>query len=1183
MRLLELHLKAFGPFTDHVVPLGNDNQRLVIVHGMNEAGKSSALRAITALRFGVPDRTIDAFIHNYGNLRVGGVFVAEDGTQHSMMRRKGRGATLKSIDFNSGGAESPDTVSSAVFALLTAGLKAEEYETMFGLDHARLRAGGAALERGDGELGAALFEASTGVVDVGAILTELNGTAREYYNPAAQAKNAKFSVALAEYRQQADRYRDLAVRPSKWEQVQRVWQEAKFALDSLTETQRNLLTRQLAVKELIAVSPTLRELARCGQGLSDLAAARILDVNAATERSTAAAGRTDAMADATSFEESAREAQQRVDMIVVDDAVLNVEEAITTLRASVKVIDGYIEQEAVAQADIDERATTLAAAVRVIDTSKSPEALELLAPSASMRARLTECIDELVQAQQALRMHEDATVAGMQPTETLQDVPDPVAVSALRQAVESCARDAQKLERARTLKQEILQATREANTALASLGLGDEAAARNVVPLLGAAIDQVTTRLAKIAAAQSEKQTRVDDMKAELLQQNETIAGLTEHGDVPTMDQVHRARAHRQQGWELVRAVYIDKVQAETSEYAQGQPIELAFEEAVSNADAAVDGIVGDHDRASKLSAARRKVAELNLDLDTRDQEIHALGEVSKTEARDWNAMLERAAIPRMAPSVLRDWQVRHSECLAKLNTVQSKVSELQEVEALREELRLLTREAINRVGLQQVSERELLETLLSTAQDSLREVAERIKARDTAIGQERQRQLQRQQQEAKLTELSSDVGSARARLDELAPAALLARGDSTTVYRTRLAEFDALGAAAKSLSEAKRRLATATNGLQIYSSQAHAIADAIGEPRPIHLNLASEQWFARLGKAKRDFASKKSATTDQLNASKQAADCLAKVKRHEATLDRLCLEAGVNSPEQLPSVEEQSIRKRALLAANDTAMALLANASRRSRDELEALLAGRDADTLRTEDAKIELELADVDQRLPAARTAEDEARHALEMIDASDAAAEAADAMGRAAASMRATLSLQMRYRLAHALLQEAMRRFKLRTQAPMLKKASAYFAQITGGAFEGLASDDSDDKPAIVGKRPGGEAIAVAAMSEGTRDQLYLALRLAALDLQRDRGVDLPLVLDDVLMTSDDERAACILQALATFSRRGQVIVFTHHEHLCDVARAAVQADQLAIVPLLRVPLPQLNLSVGTRPQS
>ena len=38
MRLLELHLKAFGPFTDQLLPLGSGKQRLVLVHGMNEAG-----------------------------------------------------------------------------------------------------------------------------------------------------------------------------------------------------------------------------------------------------------------------------------------------------------------------------------------------------------------------------------------------------------------------------------------------------------------------------------------------------------------------------------------------------------------------------------------------------------------------------------------------------------------------------------------------------------------------------------------------------------------------------------------------------------------------------------------------------------------------------------------------------------------------------------------------------------------------------------------------------------------------------------------------------------------------------------------------------------------------------------------------------------------------------------------
>jgi uncharacterized protein YhaN len=87
----------------------------------------------------------------------------------------------------------------------------------------------------------------------------------------------------------------------------------------------------------------------------------------------------------------------------------------------------------------------------------------------------------------------------------------------------------------------------------------------------------------------------------------------------------------------------------------------------------------------------------------------------------------------------------------------------------------------------------------------------------------------------------------------------------------------------------------------------------------------------------------------------------------------------------------------------------------------------------------------------------------------------------------------------------------------------------------------------------------------MSEGTCDQLYLALRLAALELRREAGVDLPVVLDDVLMTSDDRRAAHMLRALAEFAQTGQAIVFTHHGHLVDLARAALPADRLVVAEL------------------
>jgi uncharacterized protein YhaN len=87
----------------------------------------------------------------------------------------------------------------------------------------------------------------------------------------------------------------------------------------------------------------------------------------------------------------------------------------------------------------------------------------------------------------------------------------------------------------------------------------------------------------------------------------------------------------------------------------------------------------------------------------------------------------------------------------------------------------------------------------------------------------------------------------------------------------------------------------------------------------------------------------------------------------------------------------------------------------------------------------------------------------------------------------------------------------------------------------------------------------------MSEGTRDQLYLALRLAALEARRSAGANMPLILDDVLATSDDHRAALILKALAEFSRNTQVIVLTHHQHLVGVAQRNVPDDLLSVLNL------------------
>ena len=148
-------------------------------------------------------------------------------------------------------------------------------------------------------------------------------------------------------------------------------------------------------------------------------------------------------------------------------------------------------------------------------------------------------------------------------------------------------------------------------------------------------------------------------------------------------------------------------------------------------------------------------------------------------------------------------------------------------------------------------------------------------------------------------------------------------------------------------------------------------------------------------------------------------------------------------------------------------------------------------------------------------------------------------------------------------------------------MVASASAYFSLMTGGRYARLVADEAQDKPVLRAERAGGGRIGVEAMSEGTSDQLYLALRLAALELRRASHPRMPLVLDDVLITSDDERAANILLALARFAEGGQVMLFTHHRHLVDVARSVLDDQAIAVHNLHEASLPEVNRWSGGAP--
>jgi len=79
------------------------------------------------------------------------------------------------------------------------------------------------------------------------------------------------------------------------------------------------------------------------------------------------------------------------------------------------------------------------------------------------------------------------------------------------------------------------------------------------------------------------------------------------------------------------------------------------------------------------------------------------------------------------------------------------------------------------------------------------------------------------------------------------------------------------------------------------------------------------------------------------------------------------------------------------------------------------------------------------------------------------------------------------------------------------------------------------------------------------------LYLALRLAALEMHVEQGRPLPFIADDLFINFDDDRAAAGLKPLGDLSRKTQVIFLTHHDHLLELVKNDVLGRGVKVVTL------------------
>jgi uncharacterized protein YhaN len=275
-----------------------------------------------------------------------------------------------------------------------------------------------------------------------------------------------------------------------------------------------------------------------------------------------------------------------------------------------------------------------------------------------------------------------------------------------------------------------------------------------------------------------------------------------------------------------------------------------------------------------------------------------------------------------------------------------------------------------------------------------------------------------------------------------------------------------------------------------------------------------------------------------------------------EADLAGLVAEAGAADASGLEEAERRSLRLRELERDLERVdRQLQQDGEGLARPQLESEAAGVEADALPGRIDLLDGEIAALEASSLDLREELGRGRQELAQMAGgagAGAAAAAAERSQEVLAGLREDVHRYARVRLAAGVLRREIERYRAENQDPLLRRAAELFAALTLERYAGLATDfDERDEPVLAGVRADGRSVRVEGMSDGTRDQLYLALRLATLERYLAHAEPLPFVVDDILVNFDDARSAATLAVLAELARKTQVILFTHHAHLCELA--------------------------------
>lgn len=1165
MRIRRLDLLRYGHFTDTELKMPAGKPDFHFIAGPNEAGKSTALSAIEDLLFGIPHNSALNFAHDYNSLRIG-ARLEDEGGQLDIRRRKGNRDTI--ID----GDGAPFPAGEQGLASFLAGADRAFFARMFCLDHNRLRTGGQEILQAQDDVGQMLFSAGAGISGLRQRLKAIEEEAETLWAN-RRAAHRKFYQADDKLKAAETALRAHTLSASRWQELKTAVEEADGTVAKL---EADIETKAAEYRKLTRVRRVFRDVRKRSEfnaSIQDLKGSVSLPDDAANTLAAAVDDRVTAETRIDTLnEEIARLADERARLTYDETLLIRSEDIARLQERRITICDRRSDlpkrraELAATQSRLTGLATEIGWTSGDIDeiTSRIPSRTKL----ASVRSLLNqrgELVLKVATAEQALREAESKTADLLQ---KLADSPSATNVTALGAAIKAYRETDDIAAQIAAAEREAEDTSISCDRLLKSLrppiaSLDDLAA---LTPPSKDAIlfhrDQMRDHGRRMQACQE----RIRSAEQERTRHEKALARLTRTENPVSLDELRRLRERRDLGWSIIRRKHLDNIPVaddEIEEFQGHAPLSGAYEAAVCDVDDAADRRFANAEAAARLAEINRQLSEQQELLDMLVDESKALAAERQMMDSAWSALWKSAGVLPSAPDEMLEWldiRTRAMESAERSGAAARHGASLRAHEEISKAL-LVNELTILGMDCSQVSAKPL-RIVIEFAADIHKRSEKQAEHRETledavqsAKAEAGRKRKALEDAEALRSAWHDDSGSALASLGV----------DQTVPHETLLVQLGILDdmreIAAKIADLRQERIEKIGRDIAAYEEEVaelvQAIAAELAGNTADDAILELHRRFIEAGRIRDDIAAKEKALAEQR---RKVDECRKSGAGAQRLIESLQAAAAVSSLPDLKDAIARSDTLRSLRAKlEDVTGTLSSDGDGLSPAELEAECTGADPDHLAAREGIVEGELQALRAKLDDERQVQREAQRNFDAMGGSDAAARAASDRQSALAEMTEIAERYVRLRSMGIILRHAIERYRREKQAPLLRRAGEFFSTMTGHSFTELQLElDQHDEVHLAAVRPGGKSVPVSGMSTGTMDQLYLALRLAAVEDYLGYAKPLPFVADDLFINFDDDRSLAGFAVLGEIAKKTQVLFFTHHTHLVDVARQALGHD-------------------------